>query len=85
MVLAAAGGVSHGELTKLAKQHLSNIKNTYDTSEIPLLLPCRFTGSEIRVRDDSMPLAHVAIAVEGCGWENPDNLPLMVANTVMSL
>ena len=25
----------------------------------------RFTGSDVRVRDDGMPLAHVAIAVEG--------------------
>ena len=30
-----------------------------------------------------MPLAHVAIAVEGCGWQNPDNLALMVANTII--
>ena len=30
-----------------------------------------------------MPLAHVAIAVEGCGWTNPDNIPLMVANTLI--
>ena len=38
----------------------------------------RYTGSDVRVRDDTMPLAHVAIAVEGCGWTNPDNIPLMV-------
>ena len=30
-----------------------------------------------------MPLAHVAIAVEGCGWTNPDNIPLMVASTLI--
>jgi processing peptidase subunit beta len=30
-----------------------------------------------------MPFAHVAIAVEGCGWSNPDNIPLMVANTII--
>ena len=39
----------------------------------------RYTGSDVRVRDDTMPLAHVAIAVEGCGWTNPDNIPLMVS------
>lgn len=83
MVLAAAGGVSHGELSRLAKQHLSSIKNAYEDSAIPAVHLCRYTGSEIRVRDDSMPLAHVAIAVEGCGWENADNLPLMVANTII--
>ena len=53
--------------------------------KIPDLLTsrCRFTGSEIRVRDDSVPLAHVAIAVQGVGWANPDNIPLMVANTLL--
>jgi len=41
------------------------------------------TGSEIRVRDDTMPLAHIAIAVEACGWADSDNIPLMVANTII--
>lgn len=82
IVLAGAGGVDHNELVKLANEHFGNIKATYDSSEVPELKPCRFTGSDIRVRDDSMPLAHVAIAVEGAGWANPDNIPLMVANTV---
>ena len=41
------------------------------------------TGSDVRVRDDSMPLAHVAVAVEGVGWTHPDNIPLMVANTLI--
>ena len=30
-----------------------------------------------------MPPAHVAIAVAGCGWTNPDNIPLMVADTLV--
>jgi len=30
-----------------------------------------------------MPLCHVAMAVEGCGWENGDNIALMVANTII--
>ena len=34
-------------------------------AEVPLDLNCRYTGSDVRVRDDGMPLAHVAIAVEG--------------------
>ena len=38
---------------------------------------------QIRVRDDSMPLAHIAIAVESPGWASGDNVPLMVASTVM--
>merc|ERR1719219_1669498 len=35
------------------------------------------------VRDDNMPYAHVAIAVQGASWTNPDNIPLMVANTFL--
>jgi len=44
---------------------------------------CRFSGSEVRIRDDEMPHAHVALAVEGAGWPNPDNIPLMITNTLI--
>lgn len=30
-----------------------------------------------------MPLCHIALAVEGCGYEDPDSLTLMVANTLV--
>jgi len=30
-----------------------------------------------------MPLCHIALAVEGAGWNNPDNIPLMIANTIV--
>ncbi|CAG0894193.1 unnamed protein product [Darwinula stevensoni] len=82
MVLSAAGGIDHDQLVKLAEQHLGKLPMSYD-GEIPLTQKCRFTGSEIRVRNDDMPLAYVAIAVEGCGWADADNLPLMVASTMM--
>lgn len=42
-----------------------------------------FTGSEIRIRDDEMPLAHIAIAVESTGWADADTIPLMVASTIV--
>uniref|UniRef100_A0A803TVN7 Cytochrome b-c1 complex subunit 1, mitochondrial n=1 Tax=Anolis carolinensis TaxID=28377 RepID=A0A803TVN7_ANOCA len=83
MVLAAAGGVSHKEVVDIAKQHFGNVPYEYKEDTIPLLPKCRFTGSEIRVRDDALPLAHVAIAVEGPGWADPDNIPLLVANAVI--
>lgn len=82
IVLAAAGGVDHKTLVGLAQKELGKLDNTFD-GQAPTLTPCRFTGSEVRVRDDSLPLAHVAIAVEGCGWTNQDNVPLMVANTLI--
>ncbi|KAL3272096.1 hypothetical protein HHI36_022558 [Cryptolaemus montrouzieri] len=80
MVVAGAGGVNHDELCKLVETHITG---TAASSDVPTVLPCRFTGSEIRVRDDSLPLAHVAIAVEGVGWTDPDLLTLMVASTLL--
>lgn len=82
IVLAAAGGVQHNDLVKLAEKELNKLKNTFD-GKAPKLDACRFTGSEVRVRDDTLPLAHIAIAVEGCGWSDQDNVPLMVANTLI--
>eukprot|EP00096_Caligus_rogercresseyi_P003989 TRINITY_DN180_c0_g1_i1.p1 TRINITY_DN180_c0_g1~~TRINITY_DN180_c0_g1_i1.p1 ORF type:complete len:477 (+),score=141.93 TRINITY_DN180_c0_g1_i1:737-2167(+) len=82
MVLAGAGGVSHEALTQLAGKHFGGLSNE-SQNEVPLDLHCRYTGSEVRVRDDSMPYAHVALAVEGCGWTDPDNIPLMIANTIV--
>uniref|UniRef100_A0A2K6UW79 Mitochondrial-processing peptidase subunit beta n=1 Tax=Saimiri boliviensis boliviensis TaxID=39432 RepID=A0A2K6UW79_SAIBB len=71
IVLAAAGGVSHDELLDLAKLHFGDSLCT-DKGEIP-----------IRVRDDKMPLAYFAIAVEAVGWAHPDTICLMVANTLI--
>lgn len=82
IVLSAAGGVKHDDLVKLAEKELGKLKSSYD-KKAPALSPCRFTGSEVRVRDDTLPLAHIAIAVEGCGWTDQDNVPLMVANTLI--
>uniref|UniRef100_A0A8C0H3T7 Mitochondrial-processing peptidase subunit beta n=1 Tax=Chelonoidis abingdonii TaxID=106734 RepID=A0A8C0H3T7_CHEAB len=82
IVLAAAGGVSHDELLDLANYHFGNLPSTQEGG-IPALPPCKFTGSEIRIRDDKMPLAHIAIAVEAVGWSHPDTIPLMVANTLI--
>lgn len=81
IVLAGAGGIEHNKLVDLASKHLGGLKNTA-AADVELL-PCRYTGSEILVRDDSMPLAHIAIAVEGAGWTDADNIPLMVANTLI--
>lgn len=44
---------------------------------------CFHVLPQIRIRDDKMPLAHIAIAVEAAGWSDPDTIPLMVANTLI--
>ncbi|KAL9838817.1 LOW QUALITY PROTEIN: cytochrome b-c1 complex subunit 1, mitochondrial [Geothlypis trichas] len=83
MVLAAAGGISHKELVDAAKQHFTGAHLTSKGDSVPTLKRCRFTGSEIRARDDGLPLAHIALAVEGPGWADPDNVVLNVANAII--
>ncbi|ELK24997.1 Cytochrome b-c1 complex subunit 1, mitochondrial [Myotis davidii] len=75
--------VEHRQLLDLAQKHFSGISGTYAEDAVPTLAPCRFTGSQISHRDDALPLAHVAIAVEGPGWANPDNVALQVANAMI--
>lgn len=79
VVLAAAGGITHNDLVGMADEYLGKLVN----GDMPDLTKCEFTGSEIRVRDDSLPLAHFAMAVEASGWTNQDHVPLMVANTLI--
>jgi len=81
IVLAAAGGVDHESLVQLAEQNFNSLPTT--VSEEGKLVPCRYTGSEVRARDDDIPFAHVTMAVEGCGWANPDYFPLMVAGQIV--
>lgn len=107
--------MNHEELVSLAKSNLSGVSFEYEGDAIPVMSPCRFTGSEvsylgaffiltsfasiecsyhlselfpfasrqIRMRDDGVPLAHVAIAVEGANVASPDIVPLMVANCII--
>lgn len=46
VVLAAAGGVNHKELVKLAEKHFSGLKSMYE-GEVPGLEHCRFTGQSV--------------------------------------
>lgn len=79
IVLAGAGGITHQDMVDMAEKYF----NLLPVGDMPPFARCNFTGSEYRVRDDSLPLVHFAIAVEGSGWANQDHIPLMVANTLI--
>lgn len=44
-------GVNHSELVSLAKSHFSGVSFEYEGDAVPVLSPCRFTGSEVRCVD----------------------------------
>jgi len=84
MVLVGAGGVTHNELVDLANKHFSRLP--ISPKPIPLGRlshpKTSFVGSEVRIRDDNMPTANIAIAVEGVGWSSPDYYPMMVMQSI---
>ncbi|KAJ1849134.1 Mitochondrial-processing peptidase subunit beta [Coemansia sp. RSA 2708] len=85
MVLVGAGGVKHEELVKLAEQHFGALK----TSETPVALatrkdvPPRFWGSDLRVRNDDIPQAHIALAVQGVGWTDPAYFSMLTLQSLI--
>jgi len=80
MVIAGAGGVTHADLSRLAEQKFGDLRTSYSSAES--LAPSRFTGSDIRVRDDNIPHAHVAIAIESCGLSHADSLAMSLAAVI---
>lgn len=88
MVLVGTGAVEHEELVNLAKEYFGSLP-----SSAKPVAPGRgsiadgevsnFVGSEVRIRDDTIPTAHVAIAVEGVSWDSPDYYPALVAQAVI--
>jgi processing peptidase subunit beta len=82
MVLAGAGGVQHDQLVQLGEKLFGGMSLTYE-NEIPVLNRARFTGSEIRARDDDLPHAHIAMAVEGPGSSSADSIAMSVASALV--
>ena len=84
MVLVGTGGVDHEQLVKYAEQHFANLPVSPNPIPLGRLShpKTKFSGAEVRIRDDTLPTAHVAIAVEGVGWSSPDYFPMLVMQSI---
>jgi processing peptidase subunit beta len=82
IVVAAAGAVKHEEVVAQAEKVFSKIPSSTTRANIRDVRT-EFTGSEIRIRNDDHPIAHVAIGVEGVGWTHPDHFVLLVIQTML--
>lgn len=84
MVLVGTGGVDHQELVKLAEKQFSTLPVSPNPIPLGRLAhpKTKFVGAEVRVRDDDLPTAHIAIAVEGVGWSSPDYFPMLVMQSI---
>lgn len=59
-VVVATGDVSHDAIVELVSKKLS-----VPTGEAPKIAPSKFLGSEVRMRDDTLPGAWISIASQG--------------------
>lgn len=75
MVVAGAGGVEHEDLVKLSEKLLGSVPSTGKRDIV--MEPAKFTGSDIRIRYDDMPMAHVALGFPTGGWNDPDSFNLL--------
>ncbi|EFJ12119.1 hypothetical protein SELMODRAFT_158279 [Selaginella moellendorffii] len=84
MVVSAAGAVNHDALVRDVERLFGSLPSDGTTAaDLVEKEPAFFTGSDVRFRDDDIPLAYVAIAVKGASWTDPDSIPLMVMQTML--
>lgn len=79
--LSTSGAVPHDEIVNLVCTKLGHLHGnpSFESDDGPT----RFTGSQIMYRDDSMPFAHVAIAVEAPGYGHPDYWKCLIASKIL--
>lgn len=88
MVLVSAGGVPHDQLVQLAEKHFASLPQAPETDYQAAISAAQkqkpdFVGSEVRVRDDTMPTANIAIAVEGVSWNSEDYFTALVTQAIV--
>ncbi|XP_077211809.1 putative mitochondrial-processing peptidase subunit beta, mitochondrial isoform X2 [Tasmannia lanceolata] len=84
MVVSAAGAVKHEDIVKQVSRLFRNLSNDPTTAaQLVDKNPAIFTGSEVRVENNDMPLAHFAVAFKGAAWADPNSMPLMVMQCLL--
>lgn len=75
-VLVAVGGIKHEHIVDLANCYLCHLWSVRCIENDPY----RYTGSDVRYRNDNMPVANVAIAVEAPSFRNVDYIVMEVSH-----
>jgi processing peptidase subunit beta len=88
MVLVGAGGVPHQQLVDLAEKYFAGLPTAPPSEYAARVVAAQkakpdFIGSEVRIRDDTLPTANIAIAVEGVSWKDPDYFTALVTQAIV--
>jgi processing peptidase subunit beta len=84
MVISASGAVKHDDIVDQVKKLFTKLNAESATaSELAAKEPSIFTGSEVRMVDDDIPVAQFVVAFEGASWTDPDAIALMVMQSML--
>ncbi|KAJ6290396.1 hypothetical protein OIU78_026178 [Salix suchowensis] len=84
MVIVASGAVKHEEFVGEVKKLFTKLSSDPTTAaQLVAKDPAYFTGSEVRIIDDDVPLAQFAVAFQGASWTDPDPIALMVMQALL--
>ncbi|PKA53676.1 putative mitochondrial-processing peptidase subunit beta [Apostasia shenzhenica] len=84
MVISAAGAVKHEEIVEQVKKLFTKFSvDSTTAAQLVAKEPAYFTGSEVRIIDDDLPLAQFSVAFAGASWTDPDSIPLMVMQSML--
>lgn len=85
MVLVGAGGVPHEKLVEMADKYFAKLPSHSPETHAYILSKKRpeFIGSDVRIRDDTIPTANIAIAVEGVSWNDDDYFTALVTQAIV--
>ncbi|KAK7373565.1 hypothetical protein VNO80_06980 [Phaseolus coccineus] len=84
MVIAASGAVKHEDIVDQVNKLFTKLSTDgTTTAQLVAKGPSIFTGSEVRMLDDDIPLAQFAVAFEGAPWKDPDSVALMVMQAML--
>lgn len=81
LVLATSGNVTHDKIMSAVEPRFGAL--TPQPCCEPEPGPNRYSGSSVVYRDDSMPFAHVAVAVEAPGYISRDYVTMLLLKKIM--
>eukprot|EP01121_Diplochlamys_sp_Union-15-3_P016280 TRINITY_DN5513_c0_g3_i2.p1 TRINITY_DN5513_c0_g3~~TRINITY_DN5513_c0_g3_i2.p1 ORF type:complete len:472 (+),score=86.26 TRINITY_DN5513_c0_g3_i2:34-1449(+) len=84
-IVVAGAGVNHEELCEVAEKSFSSLPSgssqSNDTSSSSS--SSSFIGSQVIIRDDTLPDVHFAVALPAVPWGHPDYLPFLLFRTII--